>query len=69
MKHNRDKVTEVDNVEPRRRSRSIRVLDGNNIATIDENQEEVKYYSGKNYEAIEEARYKRMMKNMGMSGY
>ena len=67
MKHNRDKVTEVDNVEPRRRSRSIRVLDGNNIATIEQNEEEIKYYTGKDYEAIEKARYDKMMRELGLS--
>ena len=67
MKHNRDKVTEVDNVEPRRRSRSVRVLDGNNIATIEQNEEEIKYYTGKDYEAIEKARYDKMMRELGLS--
>ena len=67
MKHNRDKVTEVDNVEPRRRGKYIKVLDGNNIATIEQNEEEIKYYTGKDYEAIEKARYEKTMRELGLS--
>lgn len=49
-------------IEPRRRPKNIKLLDGNNLATQEQCDSQIKYYCGKDYEAIEKARLEKMMR-------
>ena len=56
-------------LEKRQRYGAPKFLDGNNIATKEDCREQIKYYTGVDYEALEKARYEKMMKEMGLKGY